>query len=200
MVHRTRSASPFATLAAAGTLAVAVSIGLPAPAHADEIEDSITAALDAYRAGDVDLAKEELDFAAQLLAQMKAEGLAGFLPPAMSGWTREDGETQAMGAAMMGGGQTAGATYTRGSDTVDIQLVADNPMIAAMGAMFANPAAMGAMGSIKRIGREKVIVTNDGELQALVNNRILVQVSGSASVEDKTAYFEAMDIAGLKDF
>jgi hypothetical protein len=73
-------------------------------------------------------------------------------------------------------------------------------MIAAMAGMFANPAAMGAMGSVKRIGREKVIVTNDGELQALINNRILVQVTGSAPVEDKEAYFGAIDLAGLKDY
>lgn len=195
-----RTRAPLTALAVAGTVAGLVAAGLPAPAHADEIEDSIAAALSAYQAGDIALAKEELDFAGQLLSQMKAEGLAGFLPAAMSGWTREDGETQAIGAAMMGGGQSASATYTRGSDTVDIQLLADNPMIAAMAGMFANPAALGAMGSVKRIGREKVVVTSDGELQALVNNRILVQVTGSASLEDKEAYFAAIDMAGLKDF
>jgi len=195
-----RSAPTLTTLTFAGALGGLIAAGLPAPAQADEIEDSIAAALDAYRAGDAALAKEELDFAGQLLSQLKAEGLAGFLPAALPGWEREDGQTQAMGAAMMGGGQAASATYSRGSETVEIQLLADNPMVAAMAGMFSNPAAMGAMGSVRRIGREKVIVSSDGELQALVNNRLLIQVTGSASVADKEAYFAAIDMAGLKDF
>ena len=49
-------------------MVAAVAIGLSMPAAADEIEDTIAAALEAYRAGDVKLAKEEIDFVQQLLA------------------------------------------------------------------------------------------------------------------------------------
>ncbi|MBB4266803.1 hypothetical protein [Roseospira visakhapatnamensis] len=185
-------------LALAATLAAAPLASTPA--LADEIEDSIAAALEAYRAGDTNLAKEELDYAGQLLSQMKAEGLSAFLPDPMDGWTREDGDTQALGAAMMGGGLTANAAYARGGERVEINLMADNPMVNAMAGMFANTTMMGAMGSLKRINGQKVVLTNDGEIQALINNRILVQVSGSAAVEDKEAYFAAIDMDGLKAF
>ena len=57
---------------------------------------------------DAGLAKEEIDFVAQLLGQLKAEGLKGFLPAAMDGWTREDQETQ--NAAAFGGGQMVART------------------------------------------------------------------------------------------
>ncbi len=66
--------------------------------------------------------------------------------------------------------------------------------------MFGNAALMGSMGKVKRIGRQKVVITNDGELQAMVDNRIFIQVTGRAPVEDKEAYFGAIDLAGLKDF
>ncbi len=172
----------------------------PSPeAAADEIEDSIEAALEAYLAGDIKLAKEELDFAAQLMAQLKAEGLSGFLPEPLSGWDRQDEDTT-QSASAFGGGLMAQANYSNGSERVEIQLMADNQIVTAMGAMFSNAALMGAMGKVKRINREKVVITNQGELQTLINNRIMIQISGSADVEVKEAYFAAIDIEGLKDF
>lgn len=181
-------------------IAGALMLAPAGPAFADEIEETIQAALDAYRDGDVDLAKEELDFASQLLSQEKAAGLAQFLPEPLPGWEREDAETEALGAAMMGGGLSASAVYMRDGDRLEIQFLADNPMVQAMAGMFSNSATMGAMGTVRRINRQKVVVTSDGELQALVNNRIMIQMSGSAPVEDKEAYFAEIDVEGMEDF
>jgi len=178
--------------------AAILALGIAMPAHGDEVEETIQAALEAYRAGDVKAAKEEIDFVSQLLGQLKAQGLKGFLPAALDGWTREDLETQNVGA--FGGGQMASARYDNGSERLEIQLMADNQMVTAMGAMFGNATLMGAMGTVKRINRQKLVVTNDGEVQTLINNRIMVQITGSADVEAKLAYFEALDMAGLKDF
>ncbi len=171
-----------------------------APAGADEIEDALQAALDAYRAGDMGAAREEIDYAGTLLSQMKAEGLAAFLPDAREGWTREDGETQALAGAMFGGGMTAEARYVKDEMTVTVTLMADNPMVTAMAGMFENAAALGSMGKVTRINRQKAVVTQDGELQALVARRIMVSIKGDAPIEDKEAYFAAMDIDRLKDF
>ena len=168
------------------------------PAQADEIEETIEAALEAYRAGDIKAAKEEIDFVGQLLGQLKAEGLKGFLPDPMEGWTREENDTQ--NASAFGGGQMASARYSDGSDDLEIQLMADNQMVTAMAAMFGNAALMGAMGTVKRINRQKLVLTNDGEVQSLINNRIMVQITGSADADTKLAYFEALDMDGLKDF
>ncbi|MEM9061210.1 MAG: hypothetical protein AAGD13_12185 [Pseudomonadota bacterium] len=179
-------------------LSFAVIASLALQAQADEVEETMEAALEAYRAGDIKAAKEEIDFVSQLLGQLKAEGLKGFLPAAMDGWTREDNETQNVGA--FGGGQIASATYSNGSDRLEIQLMADNQMVTAMGAMFGNATLMGAMGTVKRINRQKLVVTNDGEVQTLINNRIMVQITGSADVDSKLAYFEALDMDGLKNF
>lgn len=170
------------------------------PAQADEVEESIAAALEAYRAGDIKGAKEEIDFAAQLIGQLKAEGLSEFLPAALDGWTREEGDDSTQSMAAFGGGQMAEARYTNGSDSVEIQLMADNQMVTAMGAMFSNVALMGSMGKVKRLNGEKIVITPQGEIQTLVANRIMVQISGSADTEAKEQYFSAIDMDGLKAF
>ncbi len=102
-----------------------------------------------------------------------------------------------MGA--LGGGQMASAVYSNGDERVEIQLMAGNQMVGAMGAMFANPALMGAMGRVKRLNRQKVVITPDGEINTMVN-QVMVQISGSSDIETKEAYFEALDVAALEDF
>lgn len=174
---------------------------LAGPAVADDFEDSLEAALEAYQAGDITAAKEEIDFAAQLLNQIKTASLSAFLPEAMEGWERMDGDSsEAATMAAFGGGQMASATYTKDDARIDIQIMANNQMVTALGAMFSNPALMGAAGKVKRIARQKVVVTPDGELQAMVDKRIMVQLSGPGPVEDKEAYFEMIDFKALKDF
>jgi hypothetical protein len=178
-----------------------LALALALPARADDVEASIDAALEAYRAGDVKTAKEELDFASQLLGQRKAQQLRSLLPEPLSGWERQDDEAgDAQAIAAFGGGQMAGATYAKGSDTVEVQIMADNQMVTAMSAMFSNAAMMSSMGTVKRIGGEKAVITPDGELQALVDGRIMVQITGTADAEAKQAYFEAIDLEALTAF
>ncbi|MEM8791267.1 MAG: hypothetical protein AAGE80_06600 [Pseudomonadota bacterium] len=176
-------------------------IGLIAgPAAADEVSDTIRAALEAYEAGDVSVAKEELDYATQLLDQMKAEGLSNFLPEPLDGWTRTDTSTQSAGAAAFIGGLIAEAEYAGAPGRVTIRMMADSPMVVSMAGVLGNSQLMGSMGTVKRINRQKLVVTPQGEIQALIDNRILVQIEGTAPEEDKLAYFEALDIAALKAF
>ena len=174
---------------------------LASPAGADEIEDSLKLALEAYQAGDVVEAKSEIDYAAQLLAQKRVESLSELLPAAFDGWSREEVDDFAAGAAMFGGGLMAGAAYEKDRMTVELQVIADSPAMAAMGAMFTDPAMAGTMGGkLKRVGGHKVIQMSDGEFQALIANRFLIQISGSAPAEDKEAYFTAIDFAALEAF
>lgn len=170
------------------------------PVRGDEVEESIDAALQAYREGDIKAAKEELDFASQLLGQLKAEGLRAFLPEPLEGWKRQDADMETQAMAAFGGGQMATARYTRGQESVEVQLMADNQMVSAMAGMFSSAAVMGAMGEVRRLAGQKVVVTPEGDLQALVDGRIMVQISGSADAGTKAAYFETMDLAGLKEF
>jgi len=162
---------------------------------ADEVADALAAALDAYTDGDVSFALEELDFARAKLLEMKADSLNAFLPEPLPGWTREDDTDMAASMGFMGGGSGAGATYFEQSsgESISITLIADSPMVAGIGAMIANASAMGA--SIERVGRQKFAV-QDGQMTALIANRVLVQADG-ADVETMTALLETMDFREL---
>ena len=185
--------------AAMGGAALALVLAGPSSA-ADPVEEAISAALDAYRAGDTETAKEELELAAALMDEAAAEGLAAFLPAAMDGWTKTEGDASAAPALMFGGGLSASATYQAGSDTVEIELFADNPMVAAMAPMLSSPQLMAAAGEVRRVRGQRYVVTLDGQVMTLVDGRILVRVSGTASENSRIAYFEAIDFEALAAF
>lgn len=172
---------------------------LPAGAAlADEVTDTLHSAIEAYQSGDVQYALEELAFAQQLIQAMKAEGLTAFLPPAPAGWNREVNTDMNQGLAMMGGGTGAEAVYSGNGLRFTVTLMADNPMVGAMGAMFANPMLMASGGEIVRVGRQKY-VDQDGEWMTLVDNRILVQASGADSAA-MLPVLEAIDYRALAGF
>lgn len=169
-------------------------------ATADEVEEALQFALEAYQAGDIKTAREEVDFASQLLQQMKTAELADYLPAAMDGWSMQvsnDPSAAAFGAAsaqgtyMMDGGQ---------GQQVTVQIMAGGQLVTSMAAMFGNAAILGTMGTVKRIARQKAVVTPDGDVQALIDNRIMIQIGGSAPIETKEAYFAAIDFRSLEDF
>ena len=192
-LHTHRSSSIFAA---------ALLLALSAPATADEIEDSINTALEAYQAGDIATAKGELDYVSQLLAQKQSASLGSILPEPFDGWSQEmTGNENMAGMAMFGGGLGAGAEYRKDGDSVEIQVMADSPLMATMMALFNNPAMAGATGGqLKRVGGQKVIQTQDGELQAVVHNRFMISVTGSAAADQKEAYFQAIDFDALQSF
>ncbi|MBK1634300.1 hypothetical protein [Rhodovulum adriaticum] len=179
-------------------LSAAFALSAATPALADDVTDTLQSAIEAYESGDVQYALEELAYAQQLLRAMKAEGLTAYLPPAPEGWSREVNTDMNQGLAMMGGGTGAEAVYSGNGASFTVTLMADNPMVGAMGAMFASPMLMAAGGEIIRVGRQK-FVDQDGELTALVDSRILVQASG-ADADTMLPVLEAIDYKALAGF
>lgn len=175
----------------------AATLALAGPAVADEVEDSISEALSAYRNKDYSAAKQALDYASQLIAQKNAEGLTAALPAPLDGWTAEDAETQDA-AAVMFGGIRAARTYEKGDVNVEIQIMADSPLLATWMPMLSNSAVAAAMGKVTKIGKQRALQTKDGQIILVVNNRFLVMISGSASMEDKTAYAAAINFDTLE--
>lgn len=171
---------------------------LPAPVLADDITDALNAAIAAYEDGEVQDALAEIAYATQLLNALQSQGLASFLPEPLDGWTRELSENPAQGLGFMGGGSAAEATYTGPGGSFTIMMVADNPMVAAMGGMLGNPTLMATMGRIQRISGESFL-DSDGELSALIGNRVLIQASGAAT-DVMVDHLEQVDFGSLEDF
>jgi hypothetical protein len=169
-----------------------------APAFADEVTDSLDEARAAYDKQDYSTAKQALDMASSLIAQKNAEGLGKLLPEALSGWTAEEVDTNAAGMAMLGGGIHAGRKYVNGDQDVGLSIVGDSPMLGTWMPMLSNPMMAAAMGKMTKIGKYRALQTNDGQVILVINNRFLVTVEGSASIEDKMAYASAIDFAKLE--
>lgn len=171
-------------------------IAMANPGLADEVVDTLSAALQAYEDGDIDYALEELDYARQLLKEMTAQELTAYLPDAPEGWTRELGESDMnAGLAMFGGGVGAEAEYSDGTETFTLQIMADNP-VAGFAGMAANAGLMGM--KMHRVGREKFF-ENDDQLIGLIDNRILIQAEGAAP-EVMIPVLEAIDYKALAGF
>lgn len=166
-------------------------------AQADDFTDALANALEAYEAGDIQYAREEMGFATQILNEKTANSFSSFLPAALPGWTREMGDASAnAAAAMFGGGTMARAEYSSDSGAFSITLLADSPVVASMGAMFANPALM--QGKPLRVGRERFI-GRDGQIMGLIANRILVQAEGDDE-EAILAHLAEMDFRAMASF
>jgi len=177
-------------------LGAALSAICALPVQADDVTDALQSAMDAYNDGDMQYALEELDYAKQLMLSMKTDALTGFLPEAPDGYTREINSEINASLGMMGGGVGAEADYTSDSDSFTISIFADNPMVAAMGTMISNAAAMGM--KVERIGRQKFAVQDD-TVQGLVANRILVKAEGG-DVAMMLSVLEGIDYRALGDF
>ena len=184
----------FLKLALAAALFAAAA--LPARA-ADDILDAIDQGRKAYQAGDLSNAKQQLDLASQLIGQKNAEGFAKLLPEPLPGWKAEKAQTQALGSTLVGA-SAASRNYTNAKgDNVDISITGDSAMVMQFAPMMANPAIAASMGKLIRIGNQRGVQNQNGDVIMLVANKFLVQVQGSADAASKLAYAKAIDIANL---
>jgi len=168
------------------------------PARADDVTEAIAAAQRAYQAGQFRAAQTALQEALQHLGQRAADALGAALPAPLPGWTAEEATSSFAGAAGVFGAATASRTYRNAAgQSVEIEVMSDNPMIAQLGALLSNPMLAGAMGRVVRIGEQRAIQGSDGDIQMLVADRVLVQVKGDAAPEQRLAYARAIDFARL---
>jgi hypothetical protein len=173
--------------------------------HADEVTDSISEALENYKDGHYSDAVASLNYASQLIQQKKGEDLTPILPEALKGWTAEDASSQAMGAAMMGGGVTAERRYFREDSSINIQIITDSPILQGVMMMLSNPMfAASDGGKVQRINQQKAVVKyqqadRSGSIQIVVANRFLVTIEGSdVKKEDLETYAKAIDYKKLE--
>ncbi|MEM9319336.1 MAG: hypothetical protein AAGA70_10055 [Pseudomonadota bacterium] len=176
----------------------ALALVLATGASADEVTDTLNAALAAYQDGDVQYALDEIAYATQLLNEMKADGLEGYLPAPLDGWTMAINEEAAANIGFMGGGVMVEAEYSGGGPSFTITMMADNQMVMSMAALLGNAQMMAAMGPIERVNRQSFLNQN-GELSSLVGNRVLIQAAGG-NLPDMLAHLEMMDFRDVEDF
>ena len=80
-----------------------------------------------------------------------------------------------------------------------VQITSDSAMVVQIAAFLSNPALAGAMGKLVRVGHQRGIQDNDGNIKMVVANKFMISVEGSADAAAKLAYAQAVDIAKLSE-
>jgi hypothetical protein len=176
-------------------------VAATAVARADDVTDQINEALKAYQNHDTQTAIAALDTAENLLRQARADALKKLLPAVPSGWSADNVESTAVGVAMMGGGTTASRTYHNGGQQVEVEIMADSPMLQGLAALLGSPfAAAGGMKTAVIGGRRMSYTENDNSYMALVADKVIVKVSGNKATPDPTlkSFVEAIDFADIE--
>jgi hypothetical protein len=178
-------------------VAVLATVALPAAA-ADDILDAIDQARKSYQSGDMATAKQSLDLASQLIAQKNAERFAALLPEPLPGWKAEKVQSNAVGAAVFGGVSAASRNYTNAKgDNIEVSISGDSALLTQFAPMMNNPAMAAMMGKLIRVGSQRAIQNQDGDIMMVVANKMLVNVQGSGDAATKLSYAQAIDIARL---
>jgi len=203
----------FASRLPAALLIAALGLGAASPALADDLINQINDAINLYKKGQYSQAAAELELAAQQIKEKQGDQLKNVFPEPLKGWKGADPSSQAMGAAMFGGGITSSRKYTMGEESdggeaayaeVEISIIKDSPVIGSMMMLFSNPAIMGgAGGKTVKINNYRGLLKKESDnlsLQLVVANKILVSLSGrgKATDSDLLAYGKGINLALLE--
>jgi hypothetical protein len=190
-------------------LAAALACAAVPAAAADEIAQQLEQGLKLYQDGEVSQAIEEVSFALAQMRQKKAELLAEVFPEAPQGWKAAEPESQAGGAALMGGGVSASRQYSQegGKGKAEISVVTDSPLIQSVAMIFSNPMFLqsGQHGKLVRISGEKALLKSDqkrAELQSVINNQVLLKVEvrrHDQADELARSLAQGVDLARIKE-
>jgi hypothetical protein len=169
-----------------------LAIGLAAfgTLRADEVEDSITAALKAYQTGRPADASSSLQKALKLLGEKAGNPLAAALPEMIGEWRGGKIESQSLGNA--GGGTSLSRTYRHPGKDQDSEkkivatIAADSPLLGQITTFLKAPALGKLLGAKpKQVGPYSAMyLSKEGILQFAVNARYAVIIQGKKLGED----------------
>jgi hypothetical protein len=172
------------------------------PALAEDFTNELDEARKAYERHDLKTATDALDAAAALLRQERAEQWKAVLPAPLPGWQGEDRAVASAGPAFFGGGTSVGRTYRSGGKTVEVTIVTDSPMMAAMGSMLGGIGGQIMTDDMKTVivaGRKATFMKSEGSYMTMVSGAMVsVRGSGAATDDDVRAYFNAVRFANIE--
>lgn len=174
--------------------AVAATLMAAGAAQADKVTDAIDRASKAYSEGKLSSTSRELQFAIGRVGRRLARAYEKAMPPAPDGWRSRKARRRSRTVGMMGLGITVNKRYRseEGRARATAQLVVDNPMIQAMGAMFANPAMAQSSGyermEVKGLSQHGYIKFDEdrkrGEAIILIAGRVFLKIR-ARRIEDE---------------
>ncbi|MCG6860159.1 MAG: hypothetical protein LJE70_02560, partial [Chromatiaceae bacterium] len=161
-----------------------------------------------YDAGELRKAVQSLQFAVAGIQEKLNLELLKLLPEPLAGWQADEPQAQSAGMAAMITGTNLSRRYFRDDGAeVNINIMADSPLLPMMSMMLSNPMMMqtnpdtkiytyaGQRGTIKH---EKD--SGEWEVSLLVGNKVLVKIDGSGSQDKESveAYLKAIDLDAVQ--
>ena len=190
-------------------LAAAALLSVSVPTVADEVTDQIGVAQQAYEAGNLGQAVDELQYAiAQIQEKLKADYVK-LLPEPLAGWTADEPVAQSGGIAALAGGSMMSRDYRKDSgESVSLQIMSGGAMTQAFQMMLSNPMFMQMDPGTKMYrlkGNRGVLKhepgTNSWEITLMLRNGTMIQASGEG-LADKgpvEAYLKAVDLKAVEE-
>jgi len=190
-------------------LAAAALLSVSVPTVADEVTDQIGVAQQAYEAGNLGQAVDELQYAvAQIQEKLKADYVK-LLPEPLAGWTADEAVAQSGGMAALAGGSMMSRDYRKDSgESVSLQIMSGGAMTQAFQMMLSNPMFMQMDPSAKmyRLKGNRGLLkhesgTKSWEISLMLRNGTMIQASGEG-LADKgpvEAYLKAIDLKAVEE-
>ena len=179
---------------------------LTAPLTADEISDQISSGLKADENQDYKIALEELKFATAQIQELANQQNAALLPDALPGWTAEEIRNDTGAMVFAGGGSIMSREYRRDSEEVQLEIIANSPMLNMMSMMINNTMMMASDRNTKpyRFGKLKGMKQTEGgeiEITLLMAGQVMIKATGS-QLEDEAVleeYLGLLDMDRIRD-
>ncbi len=170
-------------------------------ARADDVLDELERARRAYERHDYAAAADAADTAQKLIRQAQAEAWTAMLPEPLPGWTAEKPQSNAVAPVLLGGGISTSRLYRRGTDTIEVSIIASAPLILQGIAPFLTSGLFSG-GDTKLAlidGRKATYERGDNTYTMMVDDRALIRVKGSRGVDDDTLrdYLRAVKLAEI---
>jgi len=150
-----------------------VVVALLSPGSAFAVKQEVLDEIDLLKkqaaAGDVPAAIESARLIETWLLEEQAGGLSKVFTP-LAGWELELLDSQAMGAAMFGGGISSSAKYSNGTESYEVTILGNSPMFAMVSGVVSNAMLASSSGAkIEKIGDMKASVRDqNGEVEVMV--------------------------------
>lgn len=191
------------TCMALSTMALST-MAFSTPVLADDVTEQIEAGKQAYQAGDVKGAIEELKFAVAQLQEQVNSLNAKLLPEPLPGWEASEVENASAGMVLLGGGTQISRRYSKGDSSVSIELLASPIVAAGIASLISNPAFLAgdshtAPYRYQRFKGTLAKDTADPEINLMLNRQVIVKLQGEAVSKDLLEqYLKRMDLAKIK--
>ena len=124
-----------AVLVAVGLMFVAPSLACAETEAVKNMQDAIQA----YEAGKYGEAIDLLNMALGEIRRQQVEDMKSAFPPPLPGWTAEETTGEYAGAAMFVGGAGAAKEYSKGGESVKIDIVTTTANVQPIAMMMGNP-------------------------------------------------------------